>query len=83
MVSYQVKNPQCIRCKRVPSMEGLEPMILVPLGYTHFIVCGSCTHKLLKRFGIETIKNLSNLFSAANNDNYNLIVKDFLGLKLY
>lgn len=83
MVSYQVKNPKCIRCKRVPSMMGLEPMILVPLGSTHLIVCGSCTHKLLKRFGIETIKDLGNLFSAANNDNYNLIVKDFLRLKLY
>lgn len=82
MVSYRVNDPNCKRCKRKPSMMGLEPMILVPLGSTHLIVCGGCTHKLLKRLGIEKINDLSNLFSRAKwMDNYNLIVKDFLGLK--
>lgn len=83
MVSYQVRNPSCKRCKRFPSMMGLEPMILVPLGSIHLIVCGGCCHKLLKRLGIEKIEDLANLFSRAKYmDNYNLIVKDFLGLRI-
>ncbi len=81
MVSYRVNNPNCKRCKRVPSMWGLESMILIPLGSIYFILCGSCTRRFLRMCGKEKVKDLSNLFTSIDSNYYNSKLKEFLRLK--
>lgn len=59
------KMPECKRCGRQPSIMGKEPMYLAPYGSEYFVLCGSCSEKLMEQFGNRTSLDLMNLYTHA------------------